>query len=178
MIYTSDNGPWLGMKENGGRALPLRDGKFSVYEGGFREPCVMRWPGRIPAGATCNELAATIDLLPTLAGLAGAALPEDHPIDGKDIWPLMSGDPHATTPHEAFFYHVGARRAVRAGDWKLHLPQGKEPVRLYDLRKDLSEQHDLAPEHPETVARLTLLYQDYERRMKAGFRPPGQVSMG
>jgi arylsulfatase A len=71
----------------------LREGKATTFDGGLREPCIMRWPGRIPAGTACRELAATMDLLPTFANLAGAELPSDRIIDGRDIWPLMSGQP-------------------------------------------------------------------------------------
>ncbi len=122
VVFTSDNGPWLIMKKHGGSALPLRDGKGTLYEGGMRVPCIMWGPGRIPAGKTCSEVAATIDILPTFAALAGAKLPEDRIIDGKDIWPLMSGQPGAKSPHQAFFYR---RNGVRAGNWKLLLTAAK-----------------------------------------------------
>ncbi|MEA3368267.1 MAG: sulfatase, partial [Planctomycetota bacterium] len=105
VIFTSDNGPWIRFGARGGCAKPLRDGKGTIYEGGMREPCIMRWPGRIPAGHVCREVATTMDLLPTLARLAGARQPQDRVIDGRDIWPLMSGQPGATSPHEAFYYH-------------------------------------------------------------------------
>jgi len=164
VVFTSDNGPWLSKGKNGGSALPLRDGKFSVYEGGMREPCIMRWPGRIPAGKVCSEMATAMDLLPTFAKLAGAKVPTDRIIDGKDIWPLMAGVKGAKTPHEAFFYLRGyAVRAVRSGDWKLHLgrtrrrkgkPPAKVSVRLYNLRDDVGEKKNVADAHPDIVKRL------------------------
>jgi arylsulfatase A len=93
--------------------------KFSAWEGGHRVPFIARWPEKIRAGQTNDELMTTMDLLPTFAKLAGAEIPTDRVIDGKDIWPVLAGD--AKTPHEAFYYH---RRddlaAVRSGDWKLH----------------------------------------------------------
>ncbi len=90
VIFTSDNGPWLSYGDHAGSARPLREGKGTTFDGGRREPTLIWWPGHIPAGRVCREPAMTIDMLPTIAGLAGAKLP-DHKIDGKDIWPLISG---------------------------------------------------------------------------------------
>jgi arylsulfatase A-like enzyme len=168
VIYSSDNGPWTVKGLHGGCALPLRGSKGTAWEGGFRVPGIMRWPGRIPAGTVCGEMAATIDMLPTLAGLAGAKVPDDRIIDGKDIWPLMSGRPGAKTPREAYFYYRGYNLcAVRSGKWKLMLPvkgekkliEGRDSpqavaVELYDLRADIAEAHNVAGEHPDVVERL------------------------
>ncbi len=181
VIYTSDNGPWLSKRANGGCALPLRDGKFSTWEGGMREPCIMRWPGRIPAGTECGEVAATIDVLPTFAKLAGAKVPDDRIIDGRDIWPLMSGRSGAKSPHEVYFFRSVA---VRCGKWKLHLsgrdtvkkrPDQKFPA-LYDLSADVSEDHNLAAEHPEIVQRLTALLNAHKEEIARNKRPVGQIS--
>jgi arylsulfatase A len=127
IVFTSDNGPWLSYGNHAGSAQPLREGKGSNFEGGFRVPCVMRWPGRIPAGKDCREVAGTIDLLPTFARLAGAPLPEKQ-IDGRDIQSLMFGEPGAQSPHEAFYHYDGGNRlmAVRSGKWKLMFPQEYE----------------------------------------------------
>lgn len=157
VLFTSDNGPWLIQKENGGSALPLREGKATTYEGGMRVPCIARWPGHIPAGATCSEMASEMDLLPTFAGLAGASVPTDRIIDGRDIWPLLSGKPEATTPHHALFYYRTTRlQAVRSGKWKLVLeqPDNKIPAALYDLESDISETKDLSAAYPSVVKRL------------------------
>lgn len=132
----------------------------------MRVPLIARWPGKIPPGGTCRELCTLMDLYPTLARLAGAAPPSDRVIDGKDIWPLLSGEPGAKSPHEAFYYYfMDQLQAVRAGRWKLYLPQaGKKgssgqqasaALRLYDLEADLGEEHDLAAQQPEIVQRLT-----------------------
>jgi arylsulfatase A-like enzyme len=135
-------------------------------EGGMREPCVMRWPGKIPVGKTCDELTSTLDLLPTLARLAGTEAPDDRIIDGKDIWPLMAGFEGAKSPHEAFYYYqMDQLQAVRSGRWKLHLPlkvkrrnwgQGtpNTPMKLYDLKDDIGEKNDVADKHPDVVERL------------------------
>jgi arylsulfatase A-like enzyme len=189
VIFTSDNGG-TGISSNG----PLRSFKGSIYEGGMRVPCVVRYPGKIPAGTVCREMCSTMDLLPTLAGLAGAAPPEDRVIDGKDIWPLMSSTPGATTPHEAFFYYKKAQlQCVRSGRWKLHLPleftvsgcwenpeEGRD-LRLYDLRADIHEDHNVAAAHPEVVSRLLALADEMRSDIgDAGVpgpnrRPPGSV---
>ncbi|MFQ6036961.1 MAG: sulfatase-like hydrolase/transferase [Sedimentisphaerales bacterium] len=174
VLFTSDNGPWLSKGENGGSALPLRAGKGTTYEGGMRVPCIVRWPGKIPAGAVCYELCATIDLLPTFAKLAGAKVPSDRVIDGKDIWPLMSGKPGAKSPHKAFYYYKGSSlQAVRCGRWKLR--RVKQPE-LYDLEVDISEKHNLACERLEIVKRLTDMMERFDRQLKANSRPAGRAS--
>ena len=104
VIFTSDNGPWLPYGDHAGSAGPLREGKGTTFEGGQREPCIMRWPGKVPAGAVCSELATTMDIMPTMAKLTGASLP-NRPIDGRDIWPLMSGQEGSKTPYTAFAYY-------------------------------------------------------------------------
>lgn len=174
VIFTSDNGPWLSYGNHGGSTGPLREGKGTTWEGGVREPCIMRWPGKIPAGAVCDELAATIDVLPTLAGLTGTRLPK-HTIDGKDIWPLMSGQPGAKTPHDVYYYYWSRHlQAIRSGKWKLHFPhsyrsltgppgkdgrpggytQERTGLVLYDLENDIGETTDVAAEFPGVVTRL------------------------
>jgi arylsulfatase A-like enzyme len=165
VIFTSDNGPWLIRGEHGGSAAPLRAGKGTCYEGGMRVPFVARWPARIPQGTVCREMATEMDLLPTFGKLAGAKLPDDRIIDGKDIWPLLSGVAGARTPHEAFFYYGGRNlRGVRNGQWKLMLasPAGKggkgaAPQAIYDLSADMGEQKDMSAEQPEVVKRLEAL---------------------
>lgn len=173
VVFTSDNGPWLGKKHHAGSALPLRDGKFSTYEGGMREPCIMRWPRRIPAGEECSELCGTIDLLPTFAQLAGAEMSPDRVIDGKDIWPLMEGRSGAKSPHKAFFYYRGKNlQAVRSGKWKFR--RVKKNTELYDLQADIGEKINLADKHPEIVGRLTGIMEEFDRDLKANSRPAGK----
>src|SRR5207244_2363513 len=123
VLFTSDNGPWLSYGNHAGSAGPLREGKGTSWEGGVREPCIMRWPGKIPAGRVSNDMFMTIDFLPTIAGLTGAKLPENK-IDGLDVWPIISGKPDAKNPHEAYFvyYNVNDLQAVISGKWKLYLP--------------------------------------------------------
>ncbi len=206
IIFNSDNGPWLSYGTHAGSAGPLREGKGTVWEGGVRTPCLMRWPGRIPAGTVCEEPAMTIDLLPTLAGLIDAALP-DHPIDGRDIRPLLLGEAGAKNPHEAYwlYYKQNELHAILAGEWKLMLPHqyrslpkgiGGENGRptpyverptnlaLYQLRDDPAESRNLAASHPEKVAELLDMAETARRelgdqlsqRKGKGNRRPGQLT--
>ena len=177
IIFASDNGPWLNFGNHAGCALPLREGKGTMWEGGPRVPCVMRWLGKIPADTECNKIAATIDLLPTIAAIAGAQLPEKK-IDGVNILPLMKGDKNANPRDVYYFYYGGGLRAVRQGKWKLYFPHeyhsylGVEPgmdglpgpynkakcgLELYDLKNDISETKDVAEQHPEIVGKLKVL---------------------
>jgi arylsulfatase A-like enzyme len=169
VIFTADNGPWLVKGEHGGSARPLRGGKGTTYEGGVREPCVMWWPGTIPAGTTCREVAATMDILPTFAAMAGAELPQGHRIDGHDIRPLMT-DAAAKSPWKALYYYLGNElHAVRSGPWKLRAKNNyfnediyrkdapKDlvmPAALYNLRNDPGEQKTVIKDHPKVVRRL------------------------
>ena len=176
MVFTSDNGPWLSYGDHAGSAKPLREGKGTMWEGGYRVPTIMKWPGKIPAGTTCDELSSTIDLLPTIAKLTGADLP-NHEIDGKDIRPLMFGEQGAKSPHEGFYlyYGGGQLQGVRDRRWKLVFPHryrtmdGKpggtdgtpnpyshktSELELYDLKNDIGETKNLVKDHPEIVERL------------------------
>jgi arylsulfatase A-like enzyme len=177
VIFTSDNGPWLSYGDHAGSAGPLREGKATAFEGGVRVPCLARWPGKVPAGAVCREPAITMDLYTTIASVAGAPLPVDRVIDGKDIRPLLFGEASARSPHEALYFYWGRElHAVRSGKWKLHFPHqythlarpGAEGQpgklerlsigqQLFDLENDLGETTDVAAAHPEVVQRLTAL---------------------
>ncbi len=201
VIFTSDNGPWLSYGDHSGSALPLREGKGTMWDGGCREPFIARWPGKIPAGKVCHEMAATIDILPTVAKLANAPLPKQK-IDGKDIWNLLSGKENAKTPHEVYYFYYGQQlQAVRSGKWKLHFPHryrslkgkpghGGTPGRykrletgfaLYDLENDISEKTNLLAKHPSIVKKLKAYGEqaredlgDKNRKGK-GQRPAGQL---
>jgi arylsulfatase A len=177
VIFTSDNGAAVGS------SLPLRARKGSVYDGGIREPTVMWWPGKIPAGADCTEVAASIDLLPTLARLCGGKLP-DRKIDGKDIWPLMSGKEGTQSPHEAYVLMHGPG-TVRSDKWKFYpwqegkkgqdAPHGRDPspqpVQLYDTTTDIGETRNVADQHPEVVKRLQGAYDAHVADIKSNRRP-------
>ena len=243
VIFISDNGPWFRRNGVGGSAGPLRGYKFQSYEGGTRVPCIMRWPGKIPAHLVCHEPAATIDLLPTIAHVADAAQPMDRVIDGKNIWSLMTGVPGAKSPHEAIYYYTEAGlEAIRQENWKLRrvrhsetleragravfrsddlrenhrrlvrtlqeavedrdtrrseelvnmileedgldwknrlallrvvdLLQDVGEIELFDLQLDVSEEWNVARQHPETVERLLKTMDAFDRELKANIRPP------
>lgn len=163
VIFTSDNGPAIGS------AGPLKGRKGSTFEGGMREATVIRWPGKIPAGKTNPELMTTMDLLPTFAKLAGAKLPNDRVIDGKDVWPVLTGK--ASTPHEAFFYHSRTNlNAVRSGNWKLHVNKGK-PTQLYNLETDIGEKQNVLKANPDIVRRLQNHLQTFTNDISKNSRP-------
>ena len=183
VVFTSDNGPWIettrGNKPGGapliprnhsGNADPLRGYKMVTWEGGLRVPCVMRWPGNIAAGGTCDEMAATIDLLPTFAKLAGVSAPRDRQIDGKDIGPLLLGE-DSRSPHRVLCYFSYTHlQAIRDRRFKLVLPRPEYPkwtgfsgrffgdgvgnTELYDLGADAGETRNVAAANPEVVKRL------------------------
>jgi arylsulfatase A len=182
VVFASDNGPWLSYGNHAGSAKPLREGKGTCWEGGTRVPCIMHWPGRIPAGTTCADMMMTIDILPTVARLTGAQLP-GHKIDGMDVWPLIAGEKGAVNPHEAYFfyYEENQLQAVVTADgrWKLQLPHtyrtlggkpaGKDGLpapyqqvklehsELYDLSVDIREAGDVAGSHADLVKKLEAL---------------------
>ncbi len=204
VIFSSDNGPWLSYGNHAGSAGPLREGKGTSFEGGQRVPFIARWPGKIPADTVCAEPAMTIDLLPTIAALAGAKLP-DHRIDGRDIWPFFAGAADAKSPHEAYFHYYAQNelQAVRSDPWKLFFPhrarsmQGQTPGKdgipgkyqplpvesaLYNLQSDPGETKNVAAENPEVVKRLELLAEKARedlgdaltKRVGKGTREPGR----
>ena len=205
VMFATDNGPWLSYGNHAGTAGPLREGKGTTFEGGVRVPCVMRWPGKIPAGTTVREPVMTIDILPTIAKLIGATLPT-HPIDGRDAWPVISSQPGAKSRHEAFYFYWGNElQAVRSGDWKLHFPhkyqslsgtpgadgkpngysQKSMELALYNLRDDVGETKDVAQENPDVVARIRRLAEETRVELGdsatmqtgKGFRPPAKVML-
>ena len=167
VVFTSDNGPAVG------KAGPLRGKKGSTFEGGMREATVVRWPGKIPAGASNNELMTAMDLHPTFANLAGAKIPSDRVIDGKDVWPVLTGK--AKTPHKAFFYHRGNElQAVRSGYWKLHLKDGK-PSALHNLKTDIGESENLLAENPKVERKLMTYIRNFENDLAQNSRPAAFV---
>jgi arylsulfatase A-like enzyme len=179
VIFTSDNGPWLNFGNHAGTTGGLREGKGTSWEGGQRVPCIMRWPEVIPAGEICNQLASSIDILPTLAAITGAPLP-DKKIDGVNILPLMMGDKTASPRHDFYYYYqTNSLEAVQLDYWKLVLPHkgisyvgvapgnegwpGKtkqieiKENELYDLRRDPGENYNVAEFYPDIVKELMQL---------------------
>ncbi len=191
VVFTSDNGPWTDKQigDHGGSPLPFRGAKMTTWEGGWRVPGIVRWPGKVRAGETSDGIAATIDLLPTFAALSGAKLPEVK-LDGLDLTPFLSRS-GAASPRETFLYHNGARlTAVRHKDWKLvfarpaggampYMPgfvtghiEALSETALYNLKTDPGETKNLATERPAVTKLLTQLADD-SRAELGDFTGPG-----
>lgn len=176
VIYTSDNGPWKLKEGRGGSAHPLRGYKFQTYEGGMRVPCIMSWKGKIPSGTVCDEIGATIDLLPTFANLAGAKIPDDRIIDGKNIWPIISGEKGARSPHEIYYYYKGNRlESARQGKWKVRRSGKKsQSVELYDLDNDIAESKNLSQKNPELIETILKKMDKFDKDLKLSQRSIGK----
>ena len=171
VIFTSDNGGAGGMSMG-----PLRGGKGGPkFEGHMRVPTVTWWPGRIAAGMETDAIAVTTDILPSLARLTGAKVPDDRPIDGKDALDVILGTPGAKSPHEVHYYEV---EGIRRGDWKLvKVPvkdKGIQP-QLFDLSTDLGEQNNVAKDHPDLVKELENLLTKHADSIAAETRPAAFV---
>ncbi|MFN5422670.1 MAG: sulfatase [bacterium] len=206
VIFTSDNGPWFNFGEHAGSPGGFREGKGTSFEGGQRVPCIMRWPAVIPKGIVSNQLASTIDILPTLSSLTATSLPE-RKIDGVDISAILKGDLNITARKNfLYYYRNNSLEAVRRDNWKLVFQHsgrtyvgqapgrngypGKAPENhlfyeaLYDLRRDPGEQYDVSRQYPEIVAELKLLAQDaredlgddLQKKPGANRRNPGRLT--
>ncbi|MCM8532623.1 MAG: sulfatase [Lentisphaeraceae bacterium] len=191
VVFVSDNGPWIEktIGDHAGHAEPLRGAKMKSSEGGPRVPCIMRWPGQIPAGKVSDAIVTTMDLLPTFTNLSGQSLPEGLTIDGKNILPLITGTTEKS-PHDYYYYYCyTGLHAVRDARWKLVLPRDAKPkwmgwwarmidevktVELYDLNVDIGETTNLASKHPEIVERL--MKQIEKARAELG--DAGQIGSG
>ena len=180
VFFTSDNGPWLMFGEHGGSAGPLRDGKGSTFEGGMRVPGIAWWPGTVPAGATTQEMASTMDLFVTAVKLAGGKVPTDRPVDGYDILPVLTGK--GPSPRDTMFFYRGTKLfAVRHGSWKAHFltqpaygpgskdgPMPHDPPLLYHLGRDPGEKTDIAKDNPEVISQLKEIAEKHSTAMKPG----------
>lgn len=197
VIFTSDNGPWLNFGDHAGSAGGFREGKGTSFEGGQRVPTIIRWPGHVPAGTICNQLASTIDLLPTIAEICKVPL-SGNQIDGVSLEPLLDGNLDARPRrYFAYYYQKNSLEAVRRDQWKLVLPHegrtyeknlpslgglyGKVsndnfPMALYDLRRDPNEAYDVQELYPEIVAEL-LAYAD-KVRADLGDDITGEIGSG
>ena len=187
VIFTSDNGPWLSYGNHAGSALPLREGKGTAWEGGQREPCIIKYPKELKGGRVVDVPMMAIDLLPTLAEITQAKLPEQI-IDGKSVWKILTGEQEEPVQEAYFFYYrVNEMFGVRYGRWKLYFPHryrtmdGQEPgkdgqpgeyrmvdlkeIELYDLESDISETTNVAAQHPEVVAEIEKLANEMRYRL-------------
>jgi arylsulfatase A len=183
VVMTSDNGPWTSYGNHAGMT-PFREAKATGFDGGTRSACIMRYPGRIKAGSASTKALCTIDLLPTFAQLAGAALPK-NPIDGKDVWDLIVDKPGAANPHAYYAFSTGPNfEAVMSGDgqWKLHVPhayrtlvepgnngkpgkfrQASIELSLFDMEKDPFETINVIDKYPEVAARLKMYAEQHRK---------------
>ena len=205
VMFSSDNGPWLPYGEHAGSSGGLREGKGTAFEGGFRVPGIFYQPGTVPAGGVIRELASTMDVLPTIASMAGAKLP-DKEIDGHNIFDLITDKPGARTPWKWFYYYWPRElHAVRSGKWKLHVPHnhrlqtqppgiggkpngettGEIGLALFDLDNDPFETTNVADQNPDVVARMLRMIEigrsdfgDTLTKAKGSLvRPPGKIEL-
>jgi arylsulfatase A-like enzyme len=197
VVFTSDNGAPMTEDPNStaiGTNKPLNGRGYTTAEGAFRVPTIFWWPETIPAGTVCEEMATTMDFLPTFAELSGAKVPDDRIIDGKNVLPLLLGKKKSKTPHEVFYYYyMDQLQAVRSGPWKLFLPlkdftqhphfkegEGDHPL-LFNVVKDISSSNNLAKKKPAIVKRLSELAEiatnDLGNEEKPGMnqRKPGKI---
>lgn len=181
VVFTSDNGAPRGRagSSGGGSNEPFAGSGYTTMEGGMRVPCVVEWKGSIPADISGNELGAMMDWLPTFAILAGAKIPGGRTIDGRNIWPVLSGKKDAKSPHKYFnYYFMDQLQAVRDARWKLYLPlenkydggdkykfYGSSEMKLIDLTADIKEEHDVSDQHPEVVKRLLKYSEEVRRKL-------------
>ncbi len=177
VVFTSDNGPWLTFGDHGGSAGPLRNGKGTTYEGGMRVPGLFWMPGVIPAGVTNASLCSTLDLLPTIAGMAGAKLPPGLILDGFDLTGMLVHQ--EPSPRKSMFYYRGYRlMAARHGRYKAHyitqnsyVPGSNKATThevplLYDLEIDLAESRNLAEKLPGVLAEIEQVKKEHEAGMQ------------
>ncbi len=205
IIFTSDNGPWLNYGNYAGSSGGFREGKGTTFEGGQRLPCLMMWKGVIPSGTICNNIASGIDILPTIAAITDAPLPE-HKIDGINLLPLLKGNFEANPRNTFYFYYrKNSLEAVRKGQWKLvfnhsgrtytkHNPGNNGTPGLvdgdfvfegglYNLRRDPGERYDVQDLYPEIKEDLEKLAEkarndlgdDLTGKLGANRREPGKV---
>jgi len=177
VIFTSDNGP------DRRPAPPFRGSKTTCFEGGVREPCLMRWPGKIPPGTTCDQILGNIDLLPTFAKISGAKLDPARLIDGKDISSLLTEASPAAVRDTHLYFSGGESKlvAIRQGEWKLFIGAGNAkagaaPGTLYNLKSDIGETTDVASAHPDIVARLKDEAEKRDAEILANKRPVGKLT--
>jgi arylsulfatase len=174
--FTSDNGPWLIMNEEGGSSGLFRDGKGSTWEGGVRVPCFVYWPGRIQPGVNM-EMVRAMDIFTTSLWLAGAEIPTDRVIDGRNIAYFLGFEdapPVEDVPHFFFGQPYHQLMAVRYGTWKLHVRttsqlriehfDGRVPL-LFNINEDPSEKFDLSEQFPEIVEELKLLIENKQKEV-------------
>jgi len=191
VIFTSDNGPWLAFGNHAGSALPLREGKHTSMEGGYRVPFIISWPQKIHQNATSDEMVSAMDLLPTLTHWANAHLPT-RKIDGVDLHAFFEGKTNHLARTNLLFYRGAEVEAIRVGKWKLHLPHAYQKagahignngekgyydkdsigLELFDLSNDAPESENLASSYPNLVQKLRSKMRKMNAEMQSNKRKP------
>ena len=183
VIFLGDNGPAKGGPHIEGwkpdwpkqivvgSAGPLRGAKTDLFEGGIREPFILRWPARVAAGATYRRPISAMDVLPTVCAAAGAAVPATTVVDGVDLLPFLRGEREGE-PHPTIFWKIKSSAALRRGDWKLVMLAPEWKPQLYDLAADVGESRDLAAAKPELTRELHAAWQTWNTTMPPPARPP------
>jgi arylsulfatase A len=195
VIFTSDNGPWLSYGNHGGSAGILRGGKFDVFEGGFRVPCIMSLPGVIPKGKVSNEFITSLDIVPTICQMTGTDLPTKK-IDGVNVLPVLKGKKMNKILDNRYFYYFAENKltAIRKDKWKYIIPinyrvvtdpgkdgkngkteTNKQEEALYNLEKDISERNNVIKENPVIANELKTALEAFEQTIKKEARPVGVV---
>jgi arylsulfatase A-like enzyme len=187
IIFTSDNGPWLTYGDHGGNSGGFREGKGTAWEGGVRVPCIIRWPGQIKGGSICNNIAASMDLLPTVVTISKSKMPVKK-IDGVNILPLLKQEKNANPRDEiVIYYDRNSLKCIRKGQWKLAFPCVSQTYKkataigyggwpgkyasdsvklaLYDLRTDPGETLDVQEYHPDIVQQLMTIADGYRKEL-------------
>lgn len=170
LIFFSDNG---GARKNFANNGALRDFKHSVYEGGIRVPFIVRWPGKLPKGAVCDEPVISLDAMPTICAAAGAKLPDERIYDGRNMLPVLRGKTKGPLHKTLFWFDSEKQWAVREGKWKL-LFNRESSLELYDLKSDISEKNNLVKQRPEIVKRLQQAYTDWKNQMSPQLTKAGR----
>jgi len=162
VIFTSDNGPWLVMRDHGGSSGILSGGKQYTFEGSMRVPTVAIWKGKTPAGTVYDDPITLMDILPTFCTLAGAPVPDDRPVDGVDITSVIMGEIESQQREFIYFYR-DRLKGFRYGDWKAKLAHpgfrgvpgrvaiDAHPLSLFNLKEDPGERNNLAEQYPEKL---------------------------
>lgn len=173
IVILSDNGPWLAVGKDAGSSLPLFEGKFTSFEGGFRVPAIISWPSVLQGGQICREVVSSMDIFPTLAYLVGGKTPQ-YELDGKNIFELLN-NPTLRSPHEDY-YMVYDAAAIRSGNWKFHAEgmvyQVKKTARdekgpaLYNLKNDIGETVNLINTYPELADSMNVKLENYRKNIK------------
>lgn len=174
ILFTSDNGPWLPYKTHGGSAGLLRDGKGTTYEGGMREPCIIKWPAKIPAGKICTQVLSTMDILPTISNITGIPLSGKNEIDGIDITNQLFSPEENIIKNRLLFYYTsrGFIEGVRKGKWKLLVK--KNSKELFNLNEDPGEKYNLVKEFPGIAEELHTLMLGFDKQIEKEARPIGR----